>query len=90
MSEIEEVLNKITKINCPVDEFEDKILEAYEGFSYEGEDEIVIERTEDLDRNELQAYSTYVNTTGSPEIIVYASEGSEHYVKAVEDAYISE
>ena len=89
MINIDEVLNKVSKINCPVDEFENKIVEAFHGYNYKGEEEVIIQRTEDLDKENLEAYTAFINAQSSPEIVMLVSEGSEHYVKAVEEAYIS-
>ncbi|MEA4826261.1 hypothetical protein [Clostridium sp. JNZ J1-5] len=89
MVSIEDVASIIKEIDCPEDKLKTKIVKAYDGYQYNGESEVIIDRAEELDKDELKAYKTYVNKAGSPTIIVMVDEGADNYVTTVEEVYLA-
>ncbi len=89
MRTIENVMEVIKEIDCQEDQFLPKLVKAFEDYHYEGESEVIVDREEKLDRDGLKGYRTYVNKEGAPKVVVMVDEGLDHYVKTVEEVYLS-
>jgi hypothetical protein len=89
MRSIEDVMEVIKEIDCPEEQFLPKVIKAFDGYNYQGEAEVIINREEKLDREELKGYRAYVNKKGSPHVVVMVDVGLDHYVKTVEEVYLS-
>lgn len=88
MIKINDVVDTIKDIECAVDQWQNKVIEAYKEYADDDEYEIAIERDESLDCDEIKAYTVKSSYSGHDEIVVLVSEGSEGYVANVEDAYV--
>ena len=89
MRNIEDVIEIIKEIDCQEEQFLPKVVKAFEGYSYQGESEVIVNREEKLDSEGLKGYRAYVNKEGAPRIVVMVDEGLDHYVKTVEEVYLS-
>lgn len=89
MRNIEDVMEVIREIDCQEEQFLPKVVKAFEGYSYHGESEIIVDREDKLDRDGLKGYRAYVNKEGAPRIVVMVDVGLDHYVKTVEEVYLS-
>lgn len=88
MTKLQNVLDTIKEIECPVDQWESKAKEAYREYANDDEYEITIDRVENLDAMGAKAYTLHSNEPEHEEIVILVSEGSEGYVANIEDAYI--
>jgi hypothetical protein len=88
MTKLDNILETLKEIECPVDKLEEKVIGAYKEISNEAND-IRMERVNTLDGEGLAAYSVHSDDAESPSITILVKEGSEHYVASVEDAYVS-
>ena len=89
MRRIEDVMEVIKEIDCQEEQFLPKVVKAFEGYDYQGESEVIVNREEKLDRDELKGYRAYVNKEGAPRVVVMVDVGLDHYVKTVEEVYLS-
>lgn len=88
MKHIEDVLEDIKQIDGQADKLRDMILNAYEGYEYNGASEVSINRDKELDGINLKAYRIKLNNSNAPKIIAMVDEGKDHYVSTIKDAYI--
>lgn len=89
MRRIEDVMEVIQEIDCREEEFLPKVVKAFEGYSFKGESEVIVNREEKLDDGGLKGYRAYINKEGAPRIVVMVDEGLDHYVKTVEEVHLS-
>lgn len=90
MKHIEDVLEDIKQIDGPSGKLRDRILDAYDGYEYNGVSEISIDRYIKEDTMNAKAYRIGANYPGSPKIIALIDDGKDHYVSTVIDAHIKE
>lgn len=88
MAKLRNVLETIKEIECPVDQFESKVLEAFRDYTGETSG-VAMERDNSRDSQELKAYALHSGSQSIPQITIMVREGSEHYVACVEDAFLS-
>lgn len=88
MTKLQYVLDTIKEIECPIDQWENKAIEAYKEYANDDEYEISIDRAETLDSTGTRAYRLYSNEPEHKEIVILVSEGSEGYVANIEDVYV--
>lgn len=88
MTKIDDIATVIKEIDCPEDKLKEKIIKSFKGYEYNGTSEVMVDRDESLDKDELQGYRAYVNKEGAPTIVAMVRQGIDHYVTTVEDAYI--
>lgn len=89
MKSIDDVLNDIRGIECPVDNMKARIADAYEGYQNFGEADIVVDRDRNLDKEDLKGYNIYASNGNAPRITAYVREGADRYVATIVDAYFS-
>lgn len=87
MIKLQNVIETIKEIECPVDEIEDKLKSAY-GEYVEDSSYIFVTRKEELDTMGLKAYELNTDKNDYKAILALVREGEEHYVSNVEDAYV--
>jgi hypothetical protein len=88
MTKLQNVIDTIREIECPVDQWTGKVIEAYKEYAGDDEYEIVVERSQDHDSKGSMAYSVNSNYADHEELIVLVTEGADGYVATVEDVYI--
>lgn len=88
MQQIEDVVEKIKKIDCQADRIEVEIKNAFNGYTFDGADKVIVKRDEKRDNGDLKAYDAYIDKSGAPNITVLVNEGLDHYVSTVKDAFL--
>jgi hypothetical protein len=88
MSDIRRVLENVKNINCQADKLKIEIANAYKDSGYNGEDNIIVNRREELDREGFKAYDAGLDKQGEPRVVMFVNEGLDHYVAKVEDVYV--
>lgn len=88
MKQIEDVLEDIKQIDGQANKLKNMILNAYEGYEYNGASEVTINRDKENDSINSKAYRISVISPNAPKIIAMVNEGKDHYVSTVADAYI--
>lgn len=88
MIKLEDVAAVIKEIDCPEDKLKEKLINAFNGYQYNGSTEVIVDRDETYDKDELQGYKIYINKEGSPKVIAMVKQGMDHYVTTVEDVFI--
>jgi hypothetical protein len=87
MTKLENVIETIKEIECPVHQIELKLEEAYREYT-DGPCEVKVARDTKLDTLGMKAYKVCTDDTKYHTIVALVREGEEHYVSNVEDAYI--
>ena len=85
MSKIEDAINRLSFLECPTGELENRIVEILNDYDITNAS---VKRTEELDRNGAQAYSVKISDENMQNIIVIADSGLDDYVAKVIAAYI--
>jgi hypothetical protein len=87
MTKLDSVIETVKEIECPVDQIELKLEEAYR--EYTGEPcEIKVIRDSKLDTLGMKAYKVCADNSEYQTLVALVREGEEHYVSNVEEAYI--
>lgn len=85
---MKDLLENIKQIQCPIDEIDNRIIAAYKDCKNMRNSEVFVQRDESLDSISAKAYNISVDNGVGPKIVAMVSEGKDHYVATVIDAYI--
>jgi len=86
MKKIHEVIDRISILECPTGEVENRVTEILEDYGVAEKNKINVNRDKSCDRDEAQAYR--VDIAGENQsIVVLAESGMDDYVAKVVDVY---
>lgn len=88
MIKIDNVMDTIREIECPVDMWENKVIDAYKEYANDDAYEVSIDRLEKYDSFGAKAYCVHCNDPEHEDVVVLVSEGSEGYVANIEDVFV--
>lgn len=91
--DIKEVIKNIKHINhCLANEFAEEVAEAFTGYEYDGETDVIVDRVDALIYGNTKVFSAFVNHQDAPivRIEVEKSRGDEeeNIFYHVNDAYV--
>ncbi len=87
---IDRVISNIKTVDCPPDKLQERIQDACRVPGIGGEPAVVVDRNENLDKEDLKAYNVHIVNTDAPPIVAMVKEGYDGYVATVTDAYTLE
>ena len=86
MKKIQEVIDRISILECPTGEVENRVTEILEDYGVAEKNEVNVNRDKSYDRDEAEAYR--VDIVGEDQaIIVLAESGMDDYVAQVVNVY---
>jgi hypothetical protein len=88
MTKLVSVIDTMKEIECPIDQLENKIKEAYKELMKNTSEDVVIVRDSGKDTLGLKAYNVHSSNNEDLPITFLVREGEEHYVTSVEDAFV--
>lgn len=86
MTKIDEAIGRIRILECPTGELENRVTEILEGYRVSSRSKINVNRDNNFDSNEAQAYRVEIEGENQS-IMVLAKSGYDDYVATVIDAY---
>ncbi|KHD36655.1 hypothetical protein NL50_09025 [Clostridium acetobutylicum] len=84
MNKIEEAINRISVLECPTGDLENRVIDIFESFANIDRSKLKVTRANELDRDEAEAYKIEIQGERQP-IIVLAKSGYDDYVAKVVD-----
>lgn len=85
MEDLQLALERIRNLECPTGEVEIRIAEILEDYNVAKKDEIIINRTENNDNLNGEAYSVVFPGLNNSTINIYSKSGLDNYVAKVTD-----
>jgi hypothetical protein len=86
--DLEKVLSNLKAVDCPVDLLQERIKDACRVPGLEENPVVVMDRNENMDKENLKAYDIHIINVDSPKVIALIREGEDGYVATVMDAFI--
>lgn len=86
MTKIDEAIGRIRMLECPTGELENRVTEILEDYKISSRNNINVNRDNNFDSNEAQAYRVEIEGENQS-IMVLAKSGYDDYVATVIDAY---
>ncbi|ERI94594.1 hypothetical protein HMPREF1982_00903 [Clostridiales bacterium oral taxon 876 str. F0540] len=86
----DKIIENIKTVDCPPDRLQEKISDACKVPGIDGNPVVIMDRNENLDREDLKAYSIHIINADVPNIVAMVREGYDGYVNTVTDAYTLE
>lgn len=83
MGDLKYALERIKNLECPTGEVENRVAEILEDYNVVKKDEIIINKIEDKDNLNGEAYSIVLSGTNKGTINIYAKSGLDDYVAKV-------
>jgi hypothetical protein len=87
MNNVDRIIANIKTVDCPPDKLQERVADACKVPGIGGNPAVIMDRAEDLDREDLKAYSIHIVNADTPGIVAMVHEGIDGYVSTVVDAY---
>lgn len=85
--DLNKLISNIKTVDCPPDKLQERIKDACRVPGIDGNPVVVMDRNENLDKEDLKAYKIHIINSDAPGIVAMVHEGIDGYVSTVVDAY---
>ena len=89
MAKIDDAIKRMKVLECPTGDLENRLAGILENYEVANRNEITVNRAEQYDRDEAQAYNVKILNDNTQTIVILAKSGIDDYVAKVIDAYVS-
>ena len=89
MAKIDDAIKRMKVLECPTGDLENRVAGILENYEVANRNEITVNRAEQYDRDEAQAYNVKILNDNTQTIVILAKSGIDDYVAKVIDAYVS-